>query len=99
MSKMLEPIEELTAMSACPADTKGFLYKIDGDRIGLAICATAPRPFRATAMELTASGIDVAAARKVTLETIVGILENNIATQKPTTTEVLHTQQPKGAMA
>lgn len=47
MSKMLEPTDELTAISACP--------------------------FRATAMELTASGIDVAAARNVTLDTIVGI--------------------------
>ena len=44
---MLEPTEELTAISACP--------------------------FLATAIELTASGMDVAAARKVRPEMIVGI--------------------------
>ena len=33
----------------------------------------APWPLRATAIELTASGMDVAAARKVNPEMIVGI--------------------------
>lgn len=35
-------------------------------------------PFRATAMELTASGIDVAAAKKVTLDTMVGIWPSGV---------------------
>ena len=37
------------------------------------LCAEHPAPFRATAIELTASGMEVAAAKKVTLETMVGI--------------------------
>lgn len=82
MSKMLEPTDELTAISACP-DSCAWSIAWHSLRIGdsdiSGIPATlcrgprGPSPFRATAMELTASGIDVAAARNVTLDTIVGI--------------------------
>ena len=79
MSKMLEPTDELTAISACP-DSCAWSIAWHSLRIGdsdisgiRATLCRGPSPFRATAMELTASGIDVAAARNVTLDTIVGI--------------------------
>ena len=71
---MFEPTDELTA---CPpvlrnpptaAYTAATPRASRKDRPLGRLC-----PFRATAMELTASGIEVAAARNVTLETIVGI--------------------------
>ena len=60
---MFEPTEELTAISACPARLSSNDPSLERE----------VSPFRATAIELTASGIDVAAAKKVTLETMVGI--------------------------